>query len=56
MIRIVKSNKHNGYLINGKGILVDNIDYHKRKLKVFTVCELQALEQFIKAENGRARH
>ena len=48
--RINKSLKHNGYIINGKGILTDNIPYHKRKLIQFTNAELIALEDYIKAE------
>ena len=48
--RINKSEKHNGYIINGKGILTDNIPYHKRKLIQFTNAELKALEDYIKAD------
>jgi len=49
--RINKSLKHNGYIINGKGILTDNIAYHKRKLIQFTNAELKALDNYIKSEN-----
>ena len=48
--KINKSEEHNGYIINGKGILTDNIEYHKRKLKEFTNSELKALENYIAAD------
>ena len=51
MTHIVKSVEHNGYIVNGKGILTENIQYHKRKLKVFTTNEIKTLEDYIKAEN-----
>jgi len=48
--KIHYSKDYNGYYINGKGILESNIPYHKRKLKEFTVKELNDLENYIKAE------
>ena len=53
MIHIIKSKDvPNGYWINNKGILADNIQFHKKHCKYFTNEELDSLIDFIKAEEN----
>ena len=50
--KIVKIEDYpNGYRINGKGILADNIQFYKKHCTYFSNQELKALENYIKAEN-----
>ena len=44
--KVVKS----GYYINGKGILLENLDFHKRT-NIFSMSEIKAFENYLKAEN-----
>ena len=49
--KIIKSKDiPNGYWINNKGLLSDNLEWHKNHCKRFTNEELKALENYIKAE------
>jgi len=38
----------NGYYVNGKGVLLDNWEFHKKGSR-FTVTEIKAFDNFIKA-------